>query len=109
MAITQIKGTPFSATTTGTSSATATFAAPNATSLLYITDIAGSSDTALATLLVKQGSTTIWQIQLSTTAAGINAFEEQFEAPLACPAGANASVVVTGTSACCANIAGYYL
>lgn len=109
MAITNIKGTPFSATATGSNTATASFSAPTTSSLLYITDIAGSSDTVAAVLLVKQGSTTIWQIQLSTTAAGINAFYEQFAAPLSCPAGASASVVVTGTTTCQANIAGYYL
>lgn len=109
MAITQIKGTPFSATATGSTSATATFSAPNAGSLLYITDIAGSTDKAGALLTVQQGSTTIWQVQLATTAAGINAFWETFASPLACPAGANATVTVTGTSACEANVAGYYL
>ena|ERR1700694_2821209 len=109
MAITTTKGTPFSATATGSTTATATFNAPATTSLLYITDIAGSTDKAGAVLIVQQGSTTIWQIQLATTAAGINAFDQQFAAPLACPAGASASVNVTGTSVCDANIAGYYL
>ena len=109
MAITNVKGTPFSATATGSTTATATFAAPNSASLLYITDIAGSTDKAGAVLIVQQGSTTIWQVQLATTAAGITAFDQQMLSPLACPAGASASVNVTGTSVCCANIAGYYL
>lgn len=109
MAITQTKGTPFSATNAGSTAATATFTAPNAGSLLYITDIAASTDKAGTVLLVQQGSTTIWQIQLATTAAGSNAFWQTFAAPLACPAGANATVTVTGTSACEANVAGYYL
>lgn len=109
MAITTIKGAPFSATNTGSTSATATFSAPSATALLYITDIAASTDKAGAVLLVQQGSTTIWQIQLATTAAGLNAFWETFASPLPCPAGASATVTVTGTSACEANVAGYYL
>lgn len=109
MASMNTKGSPYSATATGSTTATASFSAPLSTSLLYITDVAASTDKAGATLLVQQGSTTIWEIQLATTAAGINAFQEQFATPLACPAGASASVVVTGTSVCAANISGYYL
>lgn len=78
-------------------------------SIMYVTDISGSSDKAGSLLLVKQGTTVIWQVQLATTAAGINAFNHQFASPLPSAAGASISVTVDGTSACYANIAGYYL
>ncbi len=108
MAITNIKGSPVKATATNASSAVATISGVSGSSL-YITDIAGSSDKAGALLLVKDGTTVIWQVQLATTAAGINAFEETFAAPLKATAGADISVTVDGTAACYANIAGYLL
>lgn len=108
MAITNIKGAPVSATATNATSAVATIAGV-AGAVNYVTDISGSSDKAGALLLVKQGSTTIWQVQLATTAAGINAFTHHFTSPLPSAAGAAISVTVDGTSACYANIAGYQL
>lgn len=101
-------GTPFSETATHATSAVASHAAV-AGKTYYITDIAGSSDKAGSLLLVKQGTTTIWQVQLATTAAGINAFHQQFKIPLKGASGALVSVTVDGTSACYANIAGYEL
>lgn len=108
MAITTIKGAPVSATATNSTSAVASIAGV-AGSINYVTDISGSSDKAGALLLVKQGSTVIWQVQLATTAAGINAFEHQFASPLPSAVGASISVTVDGTAACYANIAGYQL
>lgn len=105
MAITTTKGTPFSAAATGSTSTVATFAAPTTASLLYVTDIAGSSDLAGAVLTVKQGTTTIWEVQIGNTIP----FDEQFASPLPSVAGASVSVTVTGTSLSKANIAGYYL
>ncbi len=101
-------GTPFSATATNATSAVATQSAVTGKKL-YITDIAGSSDKAGSLLLVKDGTTVIWQIQLATSAAGINAFGQSFRMPLAGSVGAAVSVTVDGTSACYANINGYYL
>lgn len=108
MAITNIKGTPVSATATNATSAVATVAGV-AGSVNYVTDISGSSDKAGSLLLIKQGSTVIWQVQLATTAAGINAFTHRFESPLPSAAGASISATVDGTSACYSNIAGYQL
>lgn len=108
MAITTTKGTPVSATATSSTSAVATVAGVTG-STNYVTDISGSSDKAGALLLVKQGSTTIWQVQLATTAAGMNAFHHSFTSPLPSAVGASISVTVDGTSACYANIAGYQL
>lgn len=98
--------TPANATATNATSAVATISG-TAGSITYITDIAGSSDKAGALLLVKQGTTVIWQIQLATTAAGINAFEQHFESPLYGAVGADVSVTVDGTAACKANISGF--
>lgn len=76
---------------------------------MYITDVAGSSDKAGSLLLVKQGTTVVWQVQLATTAAGINAFSHQFASPILAASGASISVTVDGTAACYANIGGFYL
>ncbi len=108
MAITVIKGAPVSATATNASSAVATIAGVTG-AVNYVTDITGSSDKAGSLILVKQGTTVIWQAQLATTAAGINAFNHQFASPLPSAPGASISVTVDGTSACYANIAGYQL
>jgi len=103
-------GTPFSATATHATSAVASQAASTgAQSVNFITDIAGSSDKAGALLLVKKGTTIIWQMQIATTAAGINAFSHTFSTPLTSGVGEAVSVTVDGTSACKANIAGYSL
>lgn len=108
MAITTTKGVPVSATATHATSAVATISGVTG-AYNYVTDISGSTDKAGALLLVKQGSTVIWQVQLATTAAGINAFHHTFHSPLISAAGASVSVTVDGTSACYANIAGYQL
>lgn len=102
----QERGTPWSVTATGSTSAVATKAAVTG-GTHYITDIAGSSDKAGSLLLVKQGTTIIWQVQLATSAAGINAFQQSFVVPLAAVQGALVSVTVDGTTVCDANIAGF--
>lgn len=99
-------GTPFSVSVTNGTSAVASFAGV-AGHTNYVTDISGSSDKAGALLIVKQGTTIIWEVQLATTAAGINAFSHTFATPLASAVGALVSVTVDGTSACYANIAGF--
>lgn len=99
-------GTPIAATATHATAAVASVAGV-ADKIHYITDISGSSDKAGALLLVKQGTTIIWQSQLATTAAGINAYEHTFATPLQGVAGSLVSVTVDGTSVCHANIAGF--
>lgn len=103
----QERGTPWQVTATNATSAVASKAAASTTATHYITDIAGSSDKAGALLLVKQGTTVIWQVQLATTAAGMNAFQQSFQVPLQAAPGALVSVTVDGTAACYANIAGF--
>lgn len=102
----QAYGTPFAVTATHATSAVASNAGVSG-KIHYITDISGSSDKAGSLLLVKQGTTVIWQVQLATTAAGNNSFQHTFKVPLISDAGALVSVTVDGTSACYANIAGY--
>ena len=102
----QDRGTPFAVTATHATAAVASNAGA-ANTVHFITDISGSSDKAGALLLVKQGTTIIWQSQLQTTAAGFCAYEHTFSTPLASVIGALVSVTVDGTSVCHANIAGY--
>lgn len=75
----------------------------------YITDISASSDKAGSLLLVKQGTTTIWQVQLAATAAGNLAYSHSFGVPLKAASGALVSVSIDGTTVCNANIAGFTL
>lgn len=100
--------TPVSATATHATAAVASIAGV-AGRVYYITDIAASSDKAGAIVLVKQGTTVLWQLQVATTAAGINAIAQSFQSPLPSDAGAAVSVEIDGTSACKANIAGFFL
>lgn len=101
-------GLSFAVTATNATSAVASQSAVAGTTF-YITDIAGSSDKAGALLLVKNGTTIVWQVQLGTTAAGMMAFSHSFKRPIRCTTGNLASVTVDGTAACYANIAGYSL
>lgn len=96
-------GTPFSETKTHATSAVASHAA-DADKTYYVTDIAASSDKAGAILLVKDGTTVIWQVQV-----GADDHSHRFLVPLRCTKGNLASVTIDGTSACKANIAGYEL
>lgn len=101
-------GTPFSVTATHATSAVATNAGV-AGKTHYITEIAGSTDKAGALLLVKQGSTLLWAVQLAATAAGNVSFCQTFNTPLKAELGAAVSVTVDGTSVCYSNLAGFTL
>lgn len=97
-------GTPFSATATNATSAVATQTGA-AGKKSYITDISGSSDLATAVLLVKDGTTIIWQDRIANGSYATY----QFKTPLVGTAGADVSVTVNGTALCDANIAGYVI
>lgn len=101
-------GTPFSETATHATSAVASHTGV-AGKTFYITDIAASTDKAGALLLVNQGTTTIWQLQLAATAAGKLSHAHSFKVPLKGASGALVSVTIDGTTVCNANIAGYEL
>lgn len=94
-------GTPFSQTTTDSTHAVATQAAV-ATSAQYITSVTVSSDKATSILLIKSGTTTIWQAQVGATFFNMN-----FDIPLGGVVGALVSAEIDGTSLCKANIAGF--
>lgn len=102
----QLRGTPFSQTATNATSSVATQSAV-AGSTFYITDISGSSDKAGAKILVKDGTTVIWQDQLMVTAAGSSFYEHTFSTPLKGTLGNLISVTVDSTSVGTANVSGY--
>jgi hypothetical protein len=68
----------------------------------YITDICASSDKAGSIILVKSGTTTLWQAQV-----GAVFMVQKFEIPLGGVVGDLVSVEIDGTSACKANIGGF--
>ena len=104
----QMHGQLITATATHATAAVASVAAV-AGIKYYITDIAASTDKAGAIILVKQGTTTIWQLQVAATAAGNLAHSHTFSQPLEGAVGALVSCEIDGTSACKANIAGFSL
>lgn len=104
----QQRGTPFSVTATHATAASASLAGV-ADTTHYITDISVSTDKAGALMLVKQGTTVIWRIQLAATAAGNLAFTHTFSSPLKGASGALVSVETDSTSIGNANIAGFSL
>jgi hypothetical protein len=99
----QESGDPFSVTTTHATGAVASKTGATGKTY-YITDISASSDKAGSIILVKQGTTTIWQ-----DLVGAGAYARSFSTPLVGASGALVSVEIDGTSACKANISGYAL
>ena len=104
----QAYGKPFQVTHTHGTAAVATEAAATG-KRHYITDIMVSSDKDGARLLVKQGTTTIWQASLKTAATGQSILSHSFRQPLIGALGATVSVQIDGTTICEANIAGFTL
>lgn len=103
MSIKGDRGVPYKVTATNATSSVATKSGVASTTI-YITDIAGSSDKAGAKVLVKDGTTVIWQQVIGATS-----FAELFATPLAITAGADASVTVDSTSVGTANIGGFVI
>ena len=93
-------GTPYSATASGTTSATTTITASGQT--IYVTDISVSSDLASALMQIKDGSTVIWQDDIGN----LIPYHHSFKTPLRTTPGNNLVVTITGTSACYVNVAG---
>ena len=100
------QGKPFVVTHTHATAAKATKAAV-AGKTHYITDIMVATDSDSAIMLVKQGTTTIWQASVLTVATGINVIHHTFRSPLVAAEGALVSVEITGGAICQANIAGF--
>lgn len=101
MSIKQDRGTPFAVTATHATAAVASKAGVSGAAH-YVTDVCVSSDKAASILLIKQGTTTIWQAQVG---AGIHS--HTFSTPLQGAAGALVSAEIDGTAACKANISGF--
>lgn len=97
-------GAPFSQTATHATSAVATQTGV-ANQRIYVTDISGSSDKAGALILVKDGSTTIWQDRISSTAA----YSHSFRTPLPVSVGGTLTVTVDGTAIANSNVVGVIL
>jgi len=98
----QLHGEPFQVTATHATAASASKAVATG-KVHYITDASASSDKAGAILLIKDGTTVIWQVQMGANGS-VNL---HFVQPLKGTSGAAVSVDVDGTSACKANIAGF--
>ena len=96
-------GQAFSETATHATAAVATHTAVVGKTY-YITNVSVSSDKAGAILLIKQGTTTIWQLQIGAAVHSII-----FPAPLKGASGALVSAEVDGTAACKVNISGIEL
>jgi len=101
----QLSGKPFQVTATHGTAASASKAAASG-KIHYITDASASSDKAGAILLIKDGSTVIWQVQIASANGSVNL---HFVQPLKGTSGAAVSVDVDGSTACKANIAGFTL
>lgn len=96
-------GAPVNATATHATAAVASVAGV-AGATHYITQVSASSDKAGSILLVKQGTTVLWQEQVGAGKVDLN-----FNPPLRAAAGALISAEIDGTSACKANINGFTL
>jgi hypothetical protein len=94
-------GAPFAVTANNATSAVATQAAVTG-SRHYIYGVSGSSDKAAAKILIKDGTTVIWQDRISNTASAIY----YFPVPLKITLSAACSVTVDGTAECNANLLG---
>lgn len=93
-------GTRVSATATGSTSAVASITGV-AAQKVFITDISASSDKAGSIILVKDGTTVIWQ-----DIVGAGSYRMNFSTPIVGSVGASVSVTIDGTSACKSNISG---
>jgi len=92
-------GERFSATATHATSAVATIAGV-AGKRLYIVGFSGSSDKTGAKILIKDGTTVIWQDRVSNTCANDYSVDGYLVGSL----GASISATVDGTAECDANI-----
>lgn len=94
----RLHGTPKYATHSHATAPTATVSGVAGT-VSYICDVSASSDKAGSIMLVKDGSTVIWQEQVGATFCNM-----RFSPPLACTSGADATVTIDSTSVGKANI-----
>lgn len=97
----QLHGTPWSATTSGTSVANVTYSGTN--TQLWVTDFSASSSGTMGTwaFYVGSGTTPLWQ--------GSGATNYQFSQPIRVTGGNSVTLEANGTTATYANISGYYV
>lgn len=93
-------GDPFKGTATHGTLAKVTISAV-AGKQHYLTDVSVSSDKSGAILLIKDGTTVIWQAQVDA-----DFYNHKFAVPIMASVGALLSVEVDGTSVCKANASG---
>jgi hypothetical protein len=99
----QLRGTPFQAIASGTSSASAAFSKPTAAVTYYVTDLSGTSTTAgtWAVLCGATGTTTYW--------AGIANVNTPLGTHIVIPAAGTLTFLMNGATSTFANISGYWL
>lgn len=100
MSLIKERGTPIKATATHATAAVASVAGAAATQH-FVTNVSCSSDKAGSILLIKDGTTVIWQEQVGATFCNL-----KFDPPLGASVGALISAEIDGTSACKANLSG---
>ncbi len=93
-------GLPVHATDTHATAPTATITGV-AGQTIFVSNVSCSSDKAGSILLIKDGSTTIWQEQVGAGFCNLS-----FSPPLSCTVGASAVATIDSTSAGKANING---
>lgn len=97
----QLHSTPFQITSTHATAAVCTkTGVTNQT--FYVTDVSASSDSGSATIVIKDGSTTLWQNKIGTSIYNFN-----FEQPIQGTNGGTLTVTVTGSTVCNSNVAGF--
>lgn len=103
MSLVKVHGAPVKATATHATAAVASVTGVSGTTY-YVCNVSCSSDKAGSILLIKDGTTVIWQQQVGATFCNLS-----FDPPLACTKGALMSAEIDGTSACKSNISGVAL
>ena len=96
-------GDPFQSTATHATAPTVTVTGVAGKSH-YLTDLSVSSDKAGSILLVKDGTTVIWQVQV-----GASFYTHHFEVPIKASVGADLVITIDSTSAGKANAGGVTL
>ena len=96
--------TPITATATHATAAVASITGIAGTKF-FVTEASASSDKAGAIMIVKQGTTVLWQLQMAANTSVV----QRFDPALPAAVGALISCEVDGTNACKANINGYAL
>lgn len=100
MSLIKERGTPIKATATHATAAVASVTGATDTQY-FLTSISASSDKAGSIMLVKDGTTVIWQ-----DIVGAGRASQTFDPPLPITVGALVSVEIDGTSVCKANLSG---